>query len=131
MKNELQQKLFILFPRLFRRKIMSPSQTYIFSGFECDDGWFDLIWRLSAMIEDVLKKESQEGYARQVKEKWGGLRFYMDGWHDEEIEGLIRQAEINSRKICELCGKTGILRKRRIWKTLCDECEILNYRKLN
>lgn len=41
--------------------------------------------------------------ARQVKEKFGGLRFYYDGG-DDEIRGMVRLAESLSYRICEECG---------------------------
>ena len=41
--------------------------------------------------------------ATQVKEKFGGLRFYYGGG-DEQIEGMVSLAESLSYRICEECG---------------------------
>ncbi len=41
--------------------------------------------------------------ATQVKEKFGGLRFYHSGG-DDEIRGMVRLAEVLSYRICEECG---------------------------
>ena len=41
----------------------------------------------------------------QVKEKFGGLRFYYSGG-DDEISGMVRLAESLSYRTCEYCGST-------------------------
>jgi hypothetical protein len=42
----------------------------------------------------------------QVKEKFGGLRFYYTGG-DEHIRGLVSMAESMSEVTCEVCGSPG------------------------
>ena len=58
---------------------------------------------------------------QEVKEKYGGLRFYMTSANDE-MRNLISEAEALSRKTCESCGKPGEARKGRWLRTECDEC---------
>jgi len=58
--------------------------------------------------------------ATQIKEKFGGLRFYCNGG-DEFTEGLIQMAEIMAECTCEVCGKPGSARNSGWIKTLCDE----------
>jgi len=43
----------------------------------------------------------------QVKEKYGGLRYYMSGNVTEQMEAYIQSAENMSFTICELCGEPG------------------------
>jgi hypothetical protein len=43
--------------------------------------------------------------ALQVKEKFGGLRFYTSGGNDDYVRGMISMAESLSFRICERCGK--------------------------
>lgn len=66
----------------------------------------------------------------QVKEKFGGLRFYMNSYESDGDNGvedrnklrkMIREAEEKSFKICEECGKPGSLRAGGWLRTLCDE----------
>ena len=59
--------------------------------------------------------------ASQVKEKLGGLRFYMTCGNDE-IFDLINKAEALSYKTCEECGKPGEQRGPGWIYTLCDYC---------
>ena len=85
--------------------------------FEVDNGWLPLIKEL---IEDLIKL-GWDKQVTQVKEKFGGLRFYINGGSDE-IYNKITEAEKLSHETCELCGKKGELRTKIRWfTTLCDE----------
>ena len=85
--------------------------------FEVGLGWFPLIKDLiTDLIELGWNKE-----VCQVKEKFGGLRFYInEGTSD--VHKRISQAEIESMSTCEVTGKPGKLRTDIGWyRTLCDE----------
>jgi hypothetical protein len=57
----------------------------------------------------------------QVKEKFGGLRFYADGCN-ETIDNYITFAECLSARTCEVCGAPGERRDDGGWlRTLCDQ----------
>lgn len=58
----------------------------------------------------------------QVKEKFGGLRFYTSGSNDF-FNGMVAMAEAASYRICEQCGKPGKPRSGGWILTLCDDCE--------
>jgi hypothetical protein len=73
-------------------------------GFECGDGWYKLIDDGCAIIQEYLKTHKGMKFkAEQIKEKWGGLRFYYSGG-DENISNLISLMEHTSYQICEECG---------------------------
>ncbi len=67
------------------------------------------------------KYDPQCPKAAQVKEKFGGLRFYMTCGSDE-IFDLISEAEALSYKTCEECGKPGEERDTGWIHTHCDNC---------
>lgn len=58
----------------------------------------------------------------QIKEKFGGLRFYYDGG-DDMVEGMVHMAESWAANACETCGKPGKSRSGGWIRTLCDEHE--------
>ena len=58
--------------------------------------------------------------AMQVKEKFGGLRFYYSGG-DNYIDGVTSMAESMSYVTCEECGKPGTQTSGGWIQTLCDE----------
>ena len=127
MKQELQDKIFEDFPELFElrrpreegEKVM-PSICY---GLECGDGWYDLIYTLCSQITNYLKwnKKDDKVQVVQVKEKFGGLRFYTNGV-PEEVSGMISMAEAMSYKICEVCGNKSKTNSIGGWyETTCEE----------
>jgi len=77
----------------------------------CDEGWFPLIQRLH---NDILKIDP-DYKIYQIKEKFGGLRFYYAPSNPEfceQINGLIRNAERISLLTCEVTGKPGELMRK-------------------
>ena len=85
--------------------------------FDVQVGWYPLI---KDLINDLIKLGWNKQVC-QVKEKFGGLRFYINEG-SEEIHNRISNAEKLSYEICELCGKKGELRTKIRWfTTLCDE----------
>jgi hypothetical protein len=89
-------------------------------GFRCEVGWDGLITRLCERLDALALPGLR---VVQVKEKFGTLRFYVEGGN-KAVAGLIRQAEVESAETCEWCGSRGELRKsaRGYFLTLCDSC---------
>jgi hypothetical protein len=97
-------------------------------GFECGDGWFELLKELITNISKVLEDKDLDIYEHcpftvtQVKEKYGTLRFYTT-WITDEVEKLIDLAEVKSSITCEVCGKSANLFKDGYWyKVRCEQC---------
>jgi len=85
MKKQLQEKLFNKYPKIFRQKDLPMTQTAMCWGFECNDGWHDLIDILCSLLSwDIEHNKYPEIEASQVKEKLGTLRFYASGIYKEE-----------------------------------------------
>jgi hypothetical protein len=68
-----------------------------------------------------LEKMGWDGYLCDVKEKYGGLRFYI-GNGSTEIHYRINEAENLSLKTCENCGQPGERRSIGWIKCLCNNC---------
>ena len=87
-------------------------------GFECGDGWYEL---LDNLMDEIQKIDIDKSVSvHQVKEKFGGLRFYIGSGNDE-VYRLIGEAEDKSYKICEVCGKPGKTNKSGWLRTSCEE----------
>jgi len=85
------------------------------------EGWAPLIDR----IYDYADELGVQMTILQVKEKFGGLRFYFAA-HEQvypSIEKVVNECEDESLKICESCGKPGSLRGSSWVMTLCDDCD--------
>lgn len=120
MREELESILVLAFPKLFSEADKPPTESLMCFGFECEDGWYDLIYKLCQKISRLDPLGTVR--AVQVKEKFGGLRFYV-GSATDAIFDVIEVAEDASMKVCERCGKNGKNRSYGGWmKTLCTKC---------
>ena len=122
MNDKHTKKLLEDFPEMFKHREDLQASLMAF-GFECGDGWFDLVYELCKQIKDCYKGViPEEFYVTQVKEKFGGLRFYISG-APMAVHDMIDQAEKKSFAICEHCGQPGKYRDDLPWiLTLCDSC---------
>lgn len=80
-------------------------------------GWHGIIRRL---LHD-LERLGWNGEVHQVKEKFGGLRFYI-GEGTKAVFDRIDEAESESYRTCETCGRPGKLRGSGWVFTACDKC---------
>ncbi len=108
------------FPKMF-------SQPY--GGFAVGPGWWPIIESLCANIQSRIdwwnkNRETrpviEQVVVEQIKEKFGGLRFYYQGG-DDGIHGMVRMAEAWADHHCEECGKPGKSHSTGWIKTVCEE----------
>lgn len=122
------------FPEMFK------DQRY--GGFACGEGWWPMLEVLCETIHShitnnndrrarllvknefdvTIPDEMAPVEIRQIKEKFGGLRFYYDGG-DEFVHGAAWLAESMSYKLCETCGAPGTRRSGGWIRVLCDTHE--------
>ena len=99
-------------------------------------GWLPIIDKLCGSIQNYIDsykrwdKEKQEWKhppqltCTQMKEKFGGLRFYYDGG-DDLIEGMVVMAEYLCDITCQDCGSEQDIGQTKGWvSTLCRTCAI-------
>jgi hypothetical protein len=123
MRKDLEEKFARRWPGWFAlagNAMTSPMAR----GFEHGDGWFNIVWRLCADLEPLItgfEKETGERFeVVQVKEKLGTLRFYVT--HHTDTDDRIAEAQLESSRACEFCGRPGRQRETGGWiRTLCDE----------
>ncbi len=102
-----------------------------YGGFAVGPGWWPILEALCANIQSYTdwwnkNRETrpvvEQVVVEQIKEKFGGLRFYYQGG-DDQISGMVRMAEAWADRHCEECGKPGQKRSGGWIRTLCDEHE--------
>ena len=164
MREELDKQLCAKYPQIFKNRFGSPKETLMCFGFECGDGWYNIIDILCGKLtseyrsakgqyEYIKDKVNQPTYgfkdngdpvgkiitqeliderkakldeetlkvpvAVQIKEKFGGLRFYVHAATDKHYN-YISFAESMSYRTCEECGAPGKTYTDGWHKTLCD-----------
>lgn len=107
MSPEISARLCCAFPRLYRDHTQPIAHSLMAFGFECGDGWADLLHRLSEALVSHAERAGLDIVAVQVKEKYGSLRVYVYGGDDEADR--LEAAEVESESICETCGDPGEL----------------------
>ena len=147
MKQELDELLCERYPKMMVNRNKDMKETCMCWGFECGDGWFNILDQLMSNIQhhidwnlrqrqiavDYNSKAAPESMRKvpelvpqvtldQVKEKFGTLRFYYTGG-DNYIDGMVRMAESMSGVICEGCGNVGERRDGGWVHTYCTPCE--------
>ena len=97
-------------------------------GFETPIGWYNI---LAEFLEQVT---AFEGWFKivQIKEKFGGLRIYIDTEDDipeqirAMIEGLISETEFKANRVCHDCGcnidRNNTIKHR--FYVLCNKCSV-------
>jgi hypothetical protein len=107
-----------------------------YGGFCVGEGWWPIIESLCSHIQshidwnnqraekypELMYKPIEQVVVAQIKEKFGGLRFYYDGGNDI-ISGMVTMAESWAAHSCETCGAPGKSRDGGWIKTLCDHHE--------
>ena len=86
--------------------------------FPVGEGWRPLVEKL---VQDIVAIDTTVCIS-QIKEKFGTLRFYINGGNDA-VYDLIDKAEQESGEICEECGtKEGVTTEGGWILTLCKKC---------
>ena len=93
-------------------------------GDEVGEGWGQIVLECHRQL-----KHLDPGYRiGQIKEKFGGLRYYYDSSLAFDhltravMDSVVIAAEYRCSITCEVCGSVGSLRTNSRWyKTLCNE----------
>ena len=102
LSESLTQNLYAAFPNLYRGRhkdcFEGGSMCW---GFECGDGWYEVLYELSQNLDDYLKENPAIDFeVVQVKSKFGFLRFRLN-YRDTQTARMIASACEKSRLICE------------------------------
>jgi hypothetical protein len=120
------KKMEAQYPKMF-------SEPY--GGFAVGAGWWPILEALCANIQqhtDWANRNAEvcpQVVVEQIKEKFGGLRFYYQGG-DEQVHGMVRMAEAWAANCCEECCAPGIRRNGGWIRTLCDMHEAEHQERL-
>jgi len=84
----------------------------VYCGFNLPRGWNTVVWKLCDRLESLGCEEPDVFQVAQVKEKFGGLRFYYG--FDKEVDNETRASartyvefsESMSFYVCQTCGTT-------------------------
>ena len=129
------KRLEEIYPRAMRN---------VYCGISINEGWYHIVtllvhhmhshisWMRTQRAKALRKRRAGEDVdlpekvhhieIHQIKEKFGGLRFYYEGG-DDYCSGLEAMAEAWANRTCEVCGEAGRQRSGGWIRTLCDKHE--------
>lgn len=99
-----------------------------YGGIAVGEGWWPIIQALCSSIQSHIDWRNRQLVGLpvpqvtvdQIKEKFGGLRFYYEGG-DEQVRGMVSMAESWASKTCEICGVPATKQTTGWIKTVCDK----------
>ena len=117
--DEFAKRMHERFPEMFKMP---------YGGFCIGEGWWPIVESLCGNIQHYLDWINKNRETRpiveqvvvmQIKEKFGGLRFYYEGG-DEKVYGMVRMAESWADHTCEDCGNKATKKTTGWIKNLCN-----------
>ncbi len=118
------QELVQKYPKIFENYEGNPYGV----NWSAPTGWLPIIDNMCGAIQDYIdgvysfkdgvKITTPQLKCMQMKEKFGGLRFYTAGG-DEATQGMIRMATYMCRQVCEECGTKENLGVTDGWISIC------------
>ena len=103
------------------------------SYIECNSGWYKHLVPVFEYINNWNKDHidpDDKIQVHQIKEKFGGLRFYTS-FGTDDLYTLIRKAEEECSNTCEICSEPGKLCGGGWFMTLCEVCNGKNKKAKN
>ena len=126
------EELIDKYPKIFEDYEGNPGRV---NWIDLPHGWVSVVDKLCGSMQSYIDNHvtfsgvSDEFRPKQVtcfqmKEKYGGLRFYTNG-HDHVVQGMIDMAEYICSNTCQQCGSEQDLGVTSGWITiLCRTCVI-------
>ncbi|MEQ1666960.1 MAG: hypothetical protein ABL868_00750 [Sulfuriferula sp.] len=109
LNQNLTEQLYLEFPCLYRSRHKTMYESGMCWGFQCGDGWFQILYDLSQKLSDYLIQHPAVDFeVTQVKSKLGFLHVGLS-FHNEDLRKLIGLACQQAQITCELTGKPGKL----------------------
>jgi hypothetical protein len=134
MKKELDEKLCANYPKIFRDRMGDPHETLMIWGFDCSDGWYDILDNMCFAIQQHIDWERKRRagalrYNRALKRcaqtnDMTYLRYYFAGtgmneeWVDIRIKKLLEDPNTDYRKVPEVCPQVVAVQVKEKYGTL-------------
>lgn len=112
------EELIEKYPKIFKDYKGNPGRV----NWSLPSGWLFLVDKMCSLLQwDTDKNNYPQVECLQMKEKFGGLRFYTNGTNDKQ-EGVISFAESLSNEMCMVCGSIKNIKSTNGWiSRYCEE----------
>ena len=127
MNNNNTEKLFNQFPIIYRERFMPTNQSEMPWGFECGNGWYNIIHSLSSKLEEIASEYENKELAPAVSEvRSGGDKLIFRVRNSNfETDTLVFESMQRCVFTCESCGYApAFLQDNHVVKNrvMCNKC---------
>lgn len=111
MKEELDYFLVKRFPEFFKNRYGSPHDTCMCWGFECGDGWFNLLYQSCVLVEGHIKHiVKQNEFREQIKQSILAGKEVHETWQEEFKQNKLEAKPVPTFVAAQVKEKFGTLR---------------------
>jgi hypothetical protein len=118
MSPELDKGLVIKYPKIFANRYSDMSTTAMCWGFDCDDGWYNILDHACSLIQSHIDwNRNQRASAlrynraleRAVKGDRDALLYYFSRgeevkeWHEKSVNEVLSDIEPQCRRVPDVC----------------------------
>ena len=104
MDSQKTNELYERFPHLYRERLAPLESSKMGWGFQCDDGWYNIIHKMSKRIAAISSDDEFAPAITEVSRNEDGTLYVEARNLSPPVADLIEAAKEQSRITCESCG---------------------------
>ena len=104
MNNHKTNELYKKFPHLYRERQAPLESSGMGWGFQCEDGWYKIIYEMSKKIDKISKGGEFAPAISQVSKHEDGTLYVAVSNITPPVADIVTRATEQSRLTCELCS---------------------------
>ena len=106
MDSQKTTELYEKFPHLYRERTAPLESSQMGWGFQCEDGWYKIIYEMSRKIEKLSTDSPHDCAITEVSRNEDGTLYVATRNLTPPLQDIITAAREQSRLTCEYCGYT-------------------------
>lgn len=104
MDSQKTNELYERFPHLYRERLAPLESSKMGWGFQCDDGWYDILHKMSKRIAALSSDDEFAPAITEVSRNEDGSLYVEARNLTPAVSNLIEAAVEQSKLTCESCG---------------------------
>ena len=106
MDSHKTDEIYEKFPHLYRERLVPLASSKMGWGFQCEDGWYKIIYEMSKKIDKLSKEGEFAPAITEVSKNEDGTLYVEARNLTPPVADIITTAREQSRLTCELCAYT-------------------------
>ena len=111
MDSHKENELYERFPHLYRERLAPLESSKMGWGFQCDDGWYNIIHKMSKRIAALSSDDDFAPAITEVSRNEDGSLYVEARNLTPPVADIIEAAKEQSKLTCESCGYTPAFKR--------------------